>query len=270
MVSDPTETTAVPALPIRIVLFEPTHPGNVGAAARALKTMGLAELVVVNPACEIDGVARARSSGAKDVLLAARIVPTLMEAVAGCGLVVGASARRRRLSWPELDARECATQVVAASRTKSVAIVFGSERAGLTNAEMDQCNALVYIPSNPDYSSLNLAMAVQIIAYEIRLAQKLDERPAGRIDAPPASADGMEYFYAHLERVLREAGFMKHDNPRPLMRRLRRLFNRSRLDERELNMLRGILTALAPGSGDAPEDPGKKEIDLRDADGGRG
>lgn len=237
------------AHPIRIVLFEPTHPGNIGATARALKTMGLTELVIVNPACEIDGVARARSSGAKDLLLAAKIVPTLTEAVAGCGLVVGASARRRRLSWPELDPRECAAQVVEQSLTKAVAIVFGSERAGLTNAEMDQCNALVYIPSNPDYSSLNLAMAVQIIVYEIRLARGLDRKPEEKSDSPPASADGMEYFYAHLERVLLDAGFLKADNPRALMRRLRRLFNRARLDERELNMMRGILTALAPGSG---------------------
>jgi len=237
---------SMPAFPIQIVLFEPTHPGNVGAAARAMKTMGLTELVVVNPGCEIDGVARARSSGALDVLESARIAPTLTDGISGCGLVVGASARRRRLSWPELEPRECAEQVVAASATKPVAIVFGSERAGLTNVEMDQCNALVCIPCNPDYSSLNLAMAVQIIAYEIRRAQGLDDKPAGKADAPPASAEAMAYFYAHLERVLLDAGFLKADNPRVLMRRLRRLFNRAQLDERELNMLRGVLTALAP------------------------
>ncbi|MFQ5633910.1 MAG: RNA methyltransferase [Gammaproteobacteria bacterium] len=242
MVSDP-------AVPIRFVLFQPTHPGNIGATARAMKTMGLSELVIVNPACKIDGVARARSSGAKDVLLAARTVPTLTEALEGCGLVIGASARRRRLRWPELDPRECAAQVVAASARKPVAIVFGSERAGLTNAEMDQCNALVCIPSNPEYSSLNLAMAAQIIAYEIRWSMSLNDKPEVAMDSPPASADGMEYFYAHLERVLLDAGFLRPDNPRALMRRLRRLYNRARLDERELNMMRGILTALVPGSG---------------------
>jgi len=242
---------ADPDLPIRIVLFQPTHPGNIGAAARAMKTMGLHDLVVVNPACEIDDVARARSSGARDVLLDARIVPSLTEAVAGCGLVVGASARRRSLSWPELDPRECAEQAVESSRTKPVAIVFGAERAGLTNAEMDQCNALVYIPSNPDYSSLNLAAAVQIIAYEIRRASNVDEKPGEKADAPPASAEGMEYFYGHLERALLESGFLKPDNPRVLMRRLRRIYNRARLDERELNMLRGTLTALASASADA-------------------
>ncbi len=240
--------------PIRIVLFQPTHPGNIGAAARAMKTMGLSDLVVVNPRCEIDGVARARSSGARDVLLSARIVPTLTDAVAGCGLVLGTSARRRRLSWPELDPRECAERLVAASQTKPVAVVFGSERAGLTNAETDQCHALVCIPSNPDYSSLNLAMAVQIIAYEIRRAQGVDTPPPDKVDAPPASAEDMEYFYEHLERVLLHVGFLKADNPRALMRRLRRLYNRARLDERELNLLRGILAALAPASGQRAND----------------
>lgn len=235
--------------PIRIVLCQPTHPGNIGAAARAMKTMGLFELVVVSPQCEIDGVARARSSGALDVLLGARIVSTLADAVAGCGFVAGTSARRRRLSWPELDPPECAERVVAASRTKPVAVVFGAERAGLTNAEMDRCHALVCIPSNPDYSSLNLAMAVQIVAYEIRRAQGVDRKPEDKAEAPPASAEDMEYFYAHLERALLDAGFLKADNPRVLMRRLRRLYNRAHLDERELNLMRGILAALAPAPG---------------------
>jgi len=231
-------------LPIRFVLFEPTHPGNVGAAARAIKTMGFSELLLVNPACEIDGVARARSSGALDVLMSARIVPTLADAIEGCGYVVGTSSRRRRLAWPELDPRECAEKAVAASYSKPVAIVFGAERAGLTNAEMDRCNALVYVPCNPEYSSLNLAMAVQIIAYELRWAQGGDNKPQDR-DSVPAGAGDIELFYEHLERVLRDSGFLKPDNPRALMRRLRRLFNRARLDEKELNILRGILSALA-------------------------
>jgi tRNA (cytidine32/uridine32-2'-O)-methyltransferase len=230
-------------LSIRFVLFEPTHPGNVGAAARAIKTMGFSELLLVNPACEIDGVARARSSGALDVLTSARIVPTLAEALDGCGYVVGTSSRRRRLAWPELDPRECATKVVAASYRKPVAIVFGAERAGLTNAEMDRCNALVYVPCNPEYSSLNLAMAVQIIAYELRWAQGSDPVPQDS-DSVPAGAGDIERFYEHLERVLRDSGFLKPDNPRALMRRLRRLFNRARLDEKELNIMRGILSAL--------------------------
>lgn len=240
-------------LPVRFVLFEPSHPGNVGAAARAIKTMGFSELVLVNPACRIDAEATARSSGALDVLQNARVFDGLAEAVQDCGLVVGASARRRRLTWPELDPRECAETVVESSRTKPVAIVFGPERAGLKNTEMDVCNALVYIPSNPDYSSLNLAMAVQVIAYELRRAQNLDVKPDDD-ESPPASAEGLEYFYQHLERVLLGSGFLNPENPRTLMRRLRRLFNRARLDENELNIMRGILSALVPGSGRSSDD----------------
>ncbi|MDH3978054.1 MAG: RNA methyltransferase [Gammaproteobacteria bacterium] len=231
--------------PVRFVLFEPTHPGNVGAAARALKTMGFNELVLVNPKCEINGVARARSSGALDVLLAARVVTTLEAAIEGCGFVVGTSARRRRLTWPEFDPRECAAEVVAASAVRPAAIVFGAERAGLTNAEMDRCSALVYIPSNPEYSSLNLAMAVQILAYEVRFALGSSEKPVDSESIPADVAD-VERFYAHLEKVLLNRGFLKSAQPHALMRRLRRLFNRARLDVKELNIMRGILTALAP------------------------
>ena len=238
--------------PVRFVLFEPTHPGNVGAAARAIKTMGFDQLAIVNPGCEIDGVARARSSGALDVLQAARIVPNLETAVEGCGLVIGTSSRRRRLSWPEYDPGECAREVAAAVSSSPVAIVFGAERAGLTNAEIDRCNALVFIPTNPDYCSLNLAMAVQILAYEVRLALASDESPksvdAAVSDAVLAPADDVELFYEHLEIVLTDSGFLKPDNPRKLMRRLRRLFNRARLDQNEVNILRGILAALAPAS----------------------
>ena len=245
-------------LPVRFVLFEPTHPGNVGAAARAIKTMGFSGLVIVNPACEIDGVARARSSGALDVLQGARIVPTLADAIDGCGFVVGTSSRRRRLAWPELDPRECAAKVVAACASKPVAIVFGAERAGLTNAEMDRCNALVYVPSSPEYSSLNLAMAVQIIAYELRWAQGIDSKPPDP-ESVPACAGEVEMFYEHLERVLRDSGFLKKDTPRVLMRRLRRLFNRAQLDEKELNIMRGILSALAA-------DPDRRPVSAEEPD----
>jgi len=250
----------VPDLPIRFVLFEPTHPGNVGAAARAIKTMGFSELVLVNPACEIDGVARARSSGALDVLMSARIVPTLAEAINGCGFVVGTSSRRRRLAWPELDPRECAAEVVAASHSKPAAVVFGAERAGLTNVEMDRCNALVYVPSNPEYSSLNLAMAVQIIAYELFWAQGIESKPQDP-ESVPASAGDVELFYAHLERVMHDSGFLNPDQPRALMRRLRRLFNRARLDEKELNIMRGLLTALTNGPVHPSTPPGEPGAD---------
>lgn len=239
----------VSAAPIRFVLFEPSHPGNMGAAARAIKTMGFTDLTLVNPARDVNGEGRARASGALDVLTSARIVDNLEDAVSGCGMVVGASARRRRLSWPEMDPRECAAALLEASQTKPVSVVFGTERAGLKNAELDLCNALVYIPSNPDYNSLNLASAVQIIAYELRQAQNADLKP-DPWSSPPASAEEMVLFYEHLERVLLGSRFLNPDNPRNLMRRLRRLFNRARLDENELNIMRGILSALVPGSGD--------------------
>ena len=234
--------------PVRFVLYEPSHPGNVGAVARAMKTMGFTELVLVNPGRGIDGEARARSSGALDVLEAARTVDSLDAAIQGCGIVVGASARRRRLHWPEMDPRECAQTLVTARLGKTAAVLFGPERAGLTNAELDRCNALVYIPSNPEYNSLNLASAVQIIAYELRQAEQKDAKPDAD-EAPPASVEDMELFYAHLERVLLGSGFLDQGNPRHLMRRLRRLFNRARLEENELNIMRGILSALVPGSG---------------------
>jgi len=236
-------------LPVRFVLFQPSHPGNIGAAARAIKTMGYSELVLVNPEKEHPHPeARARSSHALDVLLEARVVSTLAEAVSDCGLVVGASARRRRLNWPEFDPRQCATEAKRQGGLKPVAIVFGNEQAGLTNDELNLCNALVYIPTNADYSSLNLAAAVQVLAYEMRIAEDLpDDVPPP--DSPPAKSGDVELFYEHLERVIIDSGFLNPDNPRNLMRRVRRLFNRARLDENELNIMRGILTSIAPGSG---------------------
>jgi TrmH family RNA methyltransferase len=234
---------------VRFVLFEPTHPGNIGAAARAMKTMGFSDLVLVNPADHLAPEARARASGAIDVLESAAIASSLGEALRGCGLVIGASARHRRLGMPEIDPRECGTEVVRASAARAAAVVFGPERSGLSNAELDLCQAIVYIPGNPEYSSLNLAAAVQIIAWELRAAQgiSIDSPPP---EAPPASAEDMDLFYEHLERVLIASGFLDTGNPRNLMRRLRRLFNRARLDQNELNILRGILAALAPGSGE--------------------
>jgi TrmH family RNA methyltransferase len=235
--------------PIRFVLFQPTHPGNIGATARAIKTMGFRELVLVNPERYPDPEARARSSGALDVLEAATVTATLSQALRGCGLVIGASARHRRLGMPEIDPRECARQLLDAASTMPAAVVFGPERSGLTNAELDLCNAILYIPANPAYSSLNLAMAVQILAWELRCAQGI-ETSAPPPEAPPAELEDLELFYEHLQRVLLASGFLDPGNPRQLMRRLRRLFNRTRLDQNELNILRGILAALAPGSGE--------------------
>jgi TrmH family RNA methyltransferase len=207
--------------------------------------MGFSEMVLVNPKEFPSPAAMARASGATDVLAATRVVSSLEDAVADCGLVVGVSARRRRHRWPELDSRECAIEALASSVSKPVAVVFGTERTGLLNEQMDRCNALVYIPANPEYSSLNLASAVQLIAYELRYAQGDFESPQGP-EWPPASGQDMELFYEHLERVMTRSGFLKPDNPRHLMRKLRRLFNRARPDEHELSILRGLLASVEP------------------------
>ncbi len=241
------------ATPIRFILFEPTHPGNIGSVARAMKTMGFHELVLVNPPEEwLCADSRALASGAQDVLHGARLATSLAEALQGCGLVLGASARHRRIGCPEMNPRECAAELMVESRSRHAAIVFGPERSGLANDQLDLCNAIVYIPANPEYSSLNLSQAVQIIAYELRQQQVL-EREVPPPESPLAGPAQLELFYVHLERVLLGSGFLNPANPRHLMRRLRRLFNRTRLDENELNIMRGILSSLVPGSGDTPK-----------------
>lgn len=238
--------------PIRFVLFEPTHPGNIGSVARAMKTMGFSELVLVNPPEEwLCTDSRALASGAQDVLHGARLATSLEEALQGCGLVLAASARHRRIGCPEMNPRECAVELMTEARSKPAAIVFGPERSGLANEQLDLCNAIVYIPANPEYSSLNLSQAVQIIAYELR-QQRVLEREVPPPESPLAGPAQLELFYVHLERVLLGSGFLNPANPRHLMRRLRRLFNRTRLDENELNIMRGILSSLVPGSGDNP------------------
>jgi tRNA (cytidine32/uridine32-2'-O)-methyltransferase len=230
---------------IRIVLIETSHPGNIGATARAMKNMCLEHLYLVSPQRFPDADATARASGADDVLARAQICDSLDEAIQDCGLVVGASARQRSLAWPEFDPRECASRVLAESAGTSVAIVFGRERAGLTNEELERCHYLVHIPSNPNYSSLNIGAAVQVITYELLMAAKGGAAPGERAEEwVPASAQDMARFYAHLERVLIEIDFLDPANPKHLMRRLKRLCNRSRPDDTELNVLRGILTAV--------------------------
>ena len=226
---------------VRVVLVETTHPGNIGAVARAMKNMFLTRLYLVNPLIFPHADATARASGADDLLQQATICASLEEAVAGCGLVFGASARLRRIDWPTLDARRCGEKVAAVTGESEVALVFGREHSGLTNEELDCCNYLVHIPSNPEYSSLNLGAAAQVIAYEVAMAlgahvpaQAVEER---------ASAEEMDGLYAHLEQALTTIQFLDPANPRQLMRRLRRLFNRSELDKTEVQILRGILTA---------------------------
>lgn len=236
---------------IRIVLVNPTHPGNIGASARAMKNMGLDRLYLVEPKLYPHPEATARASGAADdVLERAVICETLAQALEGCSLAIGASARRsRRIEWPQVDARGCGELAVRESGAGSVAIIFGREHSGLTNEELGHCNYLVHIPCNPDYTALNLAAAVQIITYEVHMAA--GAAPAQPEAEPLATADGVERLYAHLEQVLIEIDFLDPANPKHLMRRLRRLFNRARLDKNELNILRGMCTAIQARRGTA-------------------
>jgi TrmH family RNA methyltransferase len=231
-------------MPIRIVLVDPTHPGNIGAVARAMKNMGLHELHLVRPRMFPSEEALARASGADDVLLAARIHENFPDAIAECGLVVGTSSRQRYLPWDLVEPRECATRVVEASRLGSVALVFGAERMGLTNTELACCNLLVTIPTDPQYSSLNLAMAVQVVAYEIWMAMRPEAPPPPERDVPLASAEEMSRLYEHIEQVLELIDFRDRTGGGYLMARIRRLFNRAQPDQNEMNILRGILTAV--------------------------
>ncbi|NOX77236.1 MAG: tRNA (cytosine(32)/uridine(32)-2'-O)-methyltransferase TrmJ [Gammaproteobacteria bacterium] len=232
---------------VRMVLVETSHPGNIGAAARAMKVMGLQRLYLVNPQLFPHAEATARASGADDVLAGATVCASLDEALVGCGLVVGASARLRRLSIPQWDPRQCAERMVEgiAAASGEAAIVFGREHSGLTNDELGRCHQLVHVPSNPDYSSLNLAAAVQVIAYELRMASGASavETVGGGEQETLATADDMARFYQHLQQTLEDIGFLDPENPRIMMQRLRRLFNRARPNEVEMNILRGILTA---------------------------
>ena len=238
-------------MPIRIVLVGTTHPGNIGACARAMKNMGISDLALVQPKFFPHEEATARASGAEDILENASVVASLEEAIADCVYVTGVSARSRSINWPSLDAREGAARLIEERQQGPVAAVFGPEKSGLRNADLDHCHTLLTIPANPEFSSLNLAMAVQVLTYELRVATQKEELPEYEADAPAATSAELEHFYAHLERVLAEIGFLDPDNPRHLMRRLRRLFVRAGLDQNELNILRGVLTAVEKqGSGD--------------------
>jgi len=224
---------------VRIVLVETTHPGNIGAAARAMKNMGLSQLYLVRPQRFPDAEATARAAGADDLLARAVVCDDLDEALTGCGMIVGASARARKISWPQLDPRAAAARLASAGG--EAAVVFGREHAGLTNEELDRCTYLLTIPTVPEFSSLNVAAAVQVVSYELRMATA----PPSPADQPHlATADQRERFYQHLEQVLLDLEFLDPANPKHLMRRLRRLFNRVELDENEVHILRGILTAV--------------------------
>ncbi|MEO5703246.1 MAG: tRNA (cytosine(32)/uridine(32)-2'-O)-methyltransferase TrmJ [Gammaproteobacteria bacterium] len=234
----------MPLSRIRIVLVETSHPGNIGAVARAMKNMGLHHLYLVNPRVYPSAEATARASGADDVLAATQICASVDEALTGCSTVFGASARLRTISWPQLNPRECARLAVAESDKAPLALLIGREHSGLTNVELERCNYLVHIPSNPEFSSLNIAAAVQVLAYEIFLAH-LDQAPVGQARKLEelATAEELELLYTHLHQALIDIEFLDPANPRQLMRRLRRLFNRAHLEKMEVNILRGILAA---------------------------
>lgn len=238
----------------RIVMVNTTHPGNIGAAARAMKNMGFQHLVLVDPIAAIDEDAIQRSSRAEDILHNAKIVATLEEAIADCGLVVGTSARSRHLPWPLMSPRQCAAKAQVTSKHAPIALVFGRESRGLTNEELQLCHAHVHIPTDENFSSLNVAQAIQVLCYEFRLAA-LDEGEPERDqqtedcwgvdwDYPMASHGEVQGMLEHLQTLLIKMGFLDPDTPKQLMPRLRRLFQRAMPDKLEINILRGILANM--------------------------
>lgn len=237
---------------VNVVLVGTSHSGNIGSAARAMKVMGLSQMILVDPQCEVDAQAIALAAGASDIALNAKVVATLEEAVSDCTLVVGTSARSRTLDWPMLNPRECGELFVEQGKHNPVALVFGRERTGLTNDELQLCHYHVAIPANPEYSSLNLAMAVQTLSYEVRMAYLADLQKAftePEEQSYPRHKE-LEMFYQHLESVLLRTQFIHQDQPNQVMNKLRRLFSRARPESQELNILRGILTAIERSGAD--------------------
>jgi len=226
----------------KIVLVETSHPGNIGAVARAMKNMGMDQLRLVTPKIFPHADATARASGADDVLRMATVYDSLSAAIADCQIVLGASARDRTISWPSVTARECA-ETWGRQTPGNIALVFGRENSGLKNHELDLCHYLLRIPCNPEYSSLNLAAAVQVVSYEVFMVagQAAVSDIGDRGQDPLASSEQMEGFYEHLQQTMADIGFLHPDRSKSIMRRLRRLFNRSQLDTKELDILRGIL-----------------------------
>ncbi|QIW16865.1 tRNA (cytosine(32)/uridine(32)-2'-O)-methyltransferase TrmJ [Pasteurellaceae bacterium RH1A] len=227
---------------IHIVLVEPSHSGNIGSAARAMKTMGLNNLRLVAPKQGIDEQAQALAAGAKDVLEQAQIFTSFEDALADCQLVIGTSARLRHLQASLIEPRACGELAVQRAGQGKVAIVFGRERVGLTNEELLKCHYHLNVPTNPEYGSLNLAMAVQLAAYEVRMAWlNLQEKTETQPLASYPSFDELEHFFQHTERVYRDLGFIRNEG---VMAKLRRLYQRAELEQNELNLLRGMLTAV--------------------------
>ncbi len=228
---------------IRVVLCRTSHPGNIGSAARAMKTMGLSRLYLVRPRKFPHEDTYAMASGATDVLENIQVCDTLEQALAGCTLAIGLTARKRELSHAAITPREAAAEAVQIAATEEVALVFGGETNGLSNEELIRCQKLAHIPANPEYSSLNLGAAVQVLAYELRMSVEMPpEQPVKARKL--ATHDEVEGFYNHLEQTLVDIEFLDPEAPKRLMTRLRRLFTRAVLQQEEINILRGILTAV--------------------------
>jgi len=226
-----------------VVLVETSHPGNIGAVARAMKNMRMDQLRLVSPKFFPHADATARASGADDVLRAATVFDSLPDAIADCRIVLGSSARDRTISWPSLTARQTAEKWVGALPKQNIALVFGRENSGLKNHELDLCHYLLRIPCNAEYSSLNLAAAVQVVCYELFVAsgQEMVSTVGDMGEEPLATAEQMEAFYVHLQQTMADIGFLHPERSKSIMRRLRRIFNRTQLDTKELDILRGIL-----------------------------
>ena len=233
---------------IKIVLVNTAHPGNIGGAARAMKNMGLSELCLVEPREYPAPRAVWRAAGAREVLTHATVVDSVDEAIADCSLVIGTSARERRIPWPLINPRECGVRVWAEAQKHKVALLFGREDRGLTNDELQKCHYHVHIPSNPEYSSLNLATAVQVLAYEIRMASLANDNgelpDLAEWDQPLVNSEDLENFHNHLAETMAELDFYDPKNPKQLLTRMRRLFNRLRMDQMEVSILRGLLSAV--------------------------
>ena len=227
--------------PVRIVLIDPSHPGNIGSVARAMKNMAVTDLVLVRPRAFPHAESNALAAGADDILASARVVETVSEAVADCTFVAGTTSRPRSYYWEFTTPRDVAGRIAALSDEGRAALLFGSERYGLGTEDLQYCNVLVRIPANPEYCSLNLAMAVQLLTYELFMAR---ESPTSQtqLELPLAAAGDVEHFYKHLQDVMNDVDF--EDKTGHLMERLRRLFNRAQMDRNELNILRGILSAV--------------------------
>jgi TrmH family RNA methyltransferase len=232
---------------IDIVMVGTTHPGNIGAAARAMHNMCFSNLILVDPQCPVGEIAYARSSGAHHILDQRRTVATLQEAIEDCHLVAGLTARHRSLPWPELNPQQISEAIINKGSTARTALVFGREHSGLTNDELMLCNYMVSIPTNPDFSSLNVASAIQVMCYEIyqRLMSDTNASKEESSTAEPiATAQELEGYFIHLEQVITATGFLNIKNPGLLMKRLRRLFQRVDLSQTEVNILRGILSSV--------------------------